>query len=276
MFHQPLTADIGVEKAMKKICPLCNSHRTHTHLMTSDWGIVKCLACTNAWTEPPAPKVKYEEQNFHSGFNYKKLEDLPYQWSKAILMQANLLERYLSPESKILEIGCGEGLFLKELSRRGFNVFGIEPSKSATEQARRCGLNVVQGYFPETRVPGTFDAIFMSHVLEHISDPIVFLKNLNNLTLGGYVLLVQTNWQGLMPRIYGEKWYAWVPQHHYWHFTPKGLQIILKPLNWHPVKVEYSSLSHNNHAISLIAPLIPGLGDQFHLLAQNGKKTAIK
>jgi SAM-dependent methyltransferase len=257
---------------MNKPCKLCGSSRTRKLFKTSSWGIFTCIRCTNAWTEPPAPKVKYEEENFHSGFNYKEVEDLPYQWRNAVLMQANLLERYLSPESKILEIGCGEGLLLKELSRRDFNVFGIEPSKTATEQARRSGLNVVQGYFPETRVPGPFNAIIMSHVLEHIQDPIDLLRNLNNLTLGGYILFVQTNWQGLMPRIYKEKWYAWVPQNHYWHFTPKGLQIILKPFSWYIVKVEYSSLSHNNHAISLIASLIPGLGDQFHLLAQIPEK----
>jgi 2-polyprenyl-3-methyl-5-hydroxy-6-metoxy-1,4-benzoquinol methylase len=235
--------------------------------MTSSWGIFTCIDCTNAWTEPPPPKVKYEEENFHSGFNYKEIKDLPYQWRKAVLMQANLLERYLSPESKILEIGCGEGWFLRELSRRGFNVFGVEPSKTATEYARRSGLNVVQGTFPEIEVPGPFNAIIMSHVLEHIQDPIDLLRKLNNVAPQGYIFLVQTNWQGLMPRIHKEKWYAWVPQQHHWHFTPKGLKMILKPLNWHVAKVEYSSLSHNNNIISLIGSLIHGLGDQFHLVA---------
>ena len=94
-------------------------------------------------------------------------------------------------------------------------MFGIEPSKTASESARQSGLNVIQGYFPDTIVQGLFDAIIMSHVLEHIQEPIGLLKHVSNSARGGYVLLVQTNWRGLMPRIYKEKWYAWVPEHHY-------------------------------------------------------------
>lgn len=253
---------------MRTKCPFCGASEIKVQLKTPNCKIVACLVCTNAWTVPQPGRVKYADENFHQQFSFTRLEDLPSQWKKGALMQVDLLARYLRPQAKILEIGCGVGILLKEFSRRGFDVFGIEPSKTASESARQSGLNVIQGYFPDTIVQGLFDAIIMSHVLEHIQEPIGLLKHVSHLAPGGYVLLVQTNWRGLMPRIYKEKWYAWVPEHHYWHFTPKGFQAILKLFNWRIIKVEYSSLFHHNRIISLFASMIPGFGDQFHLLAK--------
>ena len=255
----------------EKKCRLCGAPNTKILFRSSNWRISFCASCTNAWTVPPPlgrDRINYKEKNFHSGFGFKEVRDMPYQWRKAVLMQARLLEKCLLVDSSILEIGCGEGLFLHELSNRGFIVSGIEPSKTASELARISGLNVIQGYFPDTHIPGSFDAVVISQVLEHVQDPISFLRSSGALVPDGYILMVQTNWKGLMPRLYKEKWYAWVPEQHYWHFTPKGLCMIFKQLNWQIVKLEYSSLSHNNNIISLIAPFIPGFGDQFHLLAK--------
>ena len=244
---------------MKTKCPFCGASEIKIQLKTPNWKIFACLVCTNAWTKPPPigiDQINYEEKNFHSRFGFKEVSDMPYQWRKAVLMQARLVEKYLPIGSSILEIGCGEGLFLRELSKRGFKVSGVEPSKTASEFARISGLNVIQGYFPDTHIPGSFDAVVISQVLEHVPDPISFLRSSGALAPNGYILLVQTNWRGLMPRIYRQHWYAWVPDQHYWHFTPKGLRLIFKELNWQVVKLEYSSLSHNNNIISLIAPFI--------------------
>ena len=226
------------------------------------------MTCTNAWSVPQPGKVEYEEQDFHSKFSFTDIADIPSQWKKGLLMQVTLLAKYLSPQAKILEIGCGEGILLKELNRRGFDTCGIEPSKTASASACESKLNVIQGYFPVTEVSGSFDAVVMSHVLEHIQEPIGLLKHVSKLAPGGYLLLVQTNWRGLMPRLYKNKWYAWVPEHHFWHFTPKGLSMILQSSKWQILEIEYSSLFHDNNIISLFASMIPGLGDQFHLLAK--------
>jgi 2-polyprenyl-3-methyl-5-hydroxy-6-metoxy-1,4-benzoquinol methylase len=169
-----------------------------------------------------------------------------------------------------MEIGCGEGLLLKELSRSGFNVQGIEPSVTASSRARKKGLNVITGYFPDCLSDALFDVVILSHVLEHFADPIVTLELVSRVAPKGYLLLIQTNYKGLIPRWDREKWYAWSPHEHFWHFTPKGLQMIARRLGFCPIACEYSSLIHGSKRIAKltgkIARVFPPAWDQFHLL----------
>lgn len=252
-------------------CPICNSTKTKQLLTLShreQWSIEVCRVCTNAWTVPSPKAISYEYDNFHAQFSFQSVLQLPVQWRKSLLMQAELISHSLSPKARILEIGCGEGLLLSELGQRGFRVTGIEPSKSAGKVARSRGLNVITGYFPHSEVSGPFDAVIMSHVLEHISNPIEVLHQVEKLVPEGKVLLIQTNWQGLVPKLQSRKWYAWLPEQHYWHFTPKGLSSILEnSLSWKVNKVQYSSLEHGNSRLSRISELLPRFCDQFHLLA---------
>lgn len=258
-------------------CPLCGFTKTH-QLFTPDplekWIVEACNRCTNAWTVPPPEYISYENDNFHEQFSVQLTMQLPLQWRKSLSMQVETLSRSLKPGARILEVGCGEGLFLSELAQRGFQVIGIEPSKSAGDIARERGLEVITDYFPHTGVDGPFDAVIMSHVLEHISNPTEVLQQVGKLVPDGKVLLIQTNWQGLIPRLQRRKWYAWVPEQHFWHFTPKGLRIILeKSLGWNVKEVQYSSLEHGNSRASRVSELLSVFCDQFHLLADVPSKT---
>ena len=70
-----------------------------------------------------------------------------------------------------------------------------------------------------------FDCVVMSQVLEHLENPREILAGVAKvLKAGGRLLLVQTHWLGVMPQRYGGKWYAWVPEQHFWHFTPQGIE----------------------------------------------------
>ena len=156
---------------------------------------------------------------------------------------------------------------LGELARRGFQVAGIEPSVTASEVARRNGLDVETGYFPAVCPSDRFAAVVMSHVLEHLFDPREIMRALAQAVPGGYALFVQTNWHGLIPRLYRRRWYAWVPAQHFWHFTPYGLAVLFQPLGWRTITVEYSSLIHRENMVTHFATLAPPWLDQFHLLA---------
>ncbi|HTY96798.1 MAG TPA: class I SAM-dependent methyltransferase [Solirubrobacteraceae bacterium] len=78
--------------------------------------------------------------------------------------------------STVLDVGCGDGALLDELSRRGFGgtLSGLELSSAAVAIARgRPGLERVE-QFDGTHVPSgddEYDLGVLSHVLEHVPDP---------------------------------------------------------------------------------------------------------
>ena len=260
-------------------CPLCNSTRVKQVLTQSEWAIKACQICTNAWTVPAPTIIEYDQADFHGTtvdsddqVCLKTVTDLPDEWRKSVLMQSQLLARHLKPKASVLEIGCSEGILLSEISKLGFDVKGIEPSMAGSKRASRKGLDVVTGYFPNLAITGQFDAVILSHVLEHVSQPFEMLSEvIDKISPKGYLLLVQANYQGAIPKLYKEKWYAWSVHEHYWHFTPEGLKGITRQLKLHTVECEFSSLVHWGRVVKLLqtaAGFIPKIHDQFHLLLQ--------
>lgn len=77
---------------------------------------------------------------------------------------------------RILEIGCGGCLLLAQLKKRGFKVVGIDPSPFAQKEGKKRGIEVIRDFFPSEKIKGKFDLIFHSNVLEHVADPVEFLK----------------------------------------------------------------------------------------------------
>jgi SAM-dependent methyltransferase len=78
----------------------------------------------------------------------------------------------------LIEVGCGKGVFLEKLSRRGYAVTGMDPAYEGANPAIR------KEYFtPAAGVRG--DGLILRHVLEHIQDPYAFLQLLRDSNGGG-------------------------------------------------------------------------------------------
>jgi len=81
-------------------------------------------------------------------------------------------------DSKILEIGFGSGIILKKLTEHGIeNLSGIDPGNHSRVSGLE-NINLVTDFFPSTKIQGKFDLIFSFLVLEHIEDPLEYLKNI--------------------------------------------------------------------------------------------------
>lgn len=104
--------------------------------------------------------------------HYLGLEGKEYfDWQGADgLVQANynrhLWQRHISPTNDVLDFGCGGGFLLEVLSAR--KKVGVEINPHARERACSAGLEV---YETIEQVPGLFDRVITSHVLEHVPHP---------------------------------------------------------------------------------------------------------
>jgi SAM-dependent methyltransferase len=98
--------------------------------------------------------------------------------SKAAHVRA-LLDRAGERPRTIVEIGCGDGSLLVELAKMAEAVDGFELSANAAGYAKQRGVARRVEAFDGEHVPavdGEYDVAVLSHVLEHVPDPLPLLK----------------------------------------------------------------------------------------------------
>lgn len=90
----------------------------------------------------------------------------------------------------VVEIGCGGCYILEKLAGYGLEVMGIDPSPVAALKGAEKGIKVVPDFYPSANATGLFDLILHADVLEHVDDPVGFLKlQRNQLSEGGIVII---------------------------------------------------------------------------------------
>jgi 2-polyprenyl-3-methyl-5-hydroxy-6-metoxy-1,4-benzoquinol methylase len=111
-------------------------------------------------------------------------------------------------KGRFLDVGCGAGLTVALAQDWGWDAMGLEIDPVAVREARRSGLNIVEGTFEQlTQYEQQFDCIMCSHVLEHVHEPRDLLIKLKAaLRPGGELLLTLPNALSGMRRHFGANW----------------------------------------------------------------------
>lgn len=118
---------------------------------------------------------------------------------------------------RLLDVGCGSGAFLQTMRELGWQVSGVEPDAAAARIAREhYGLDVACGTLEEAALPARrFHAITLSHVVEHLPDPIAALRECGRvLQPSGRLIITTPNVESLGRRVFGTSWRGLeVPRH---------------------------------------------------------------
>ena len=166
------------------------------------------------------------------------------------------------PNGPVLDVGCGGALLGRLLKERGYNVFGLDFSKQAAEIGwHQNGVPVATGIFTSAPFPtGTFGAITMFHVLEHLYDPGAYLEAAWHLLKPGGRLIVQVpnaaSWQALLFR---EHWNGFDLPRHLINFRAADIQSLVSQKRFNVLRSKHFSLRDNpaGFASSLAAGLDP-------------------
>jgi SAM-dependent methyltransferase len=148
----------------------------------------------------------------------ERLQDALYVW------RARRLEALIGGKrGRVLDVGCGRGLLLEQLRRRGWEVQGTELSEQSAAYPRDVlGIPVYIGDLADLHLPSEqYDAVVMWHVLEHVPDPAVVLAEVARLLRPGGVFLVAVpNFGSLEARLTRDKWFHLDVPRHLNHYTP--------------------------------------------------------
>ena len=171
------------------------------------YRIVKCGKCSLVFSSPILSPRKMSLLYGESSCNYK--DQIPY-LIKTYFKLVKQIENDLPKNPKVLEVGCGNGFFLKALTDLDFtkNVFGIEPSFKMLLEADSALRNKIKTnvFKPDLFPKNTFDLILCFHTLDHMYDPNEFIRETYAmLKKDGYVIIVVHDTEGLSVKLFGEK-----------------------------------------------------------------------
>jgi len=139
------------------------------------------------------------------------------------------IERFVRP-GRLLEVGSGLGYLLNVARRRGWRVVGLELSQFGAKYARESfQLDVRQQTLEEAAFDGgSFDAVVMRDLIEHVRQPrAVLLEARRVLREGGLLGLSTQNFASVNSRLGGPAWRHLQPEQHLYQFTPDTIRRLL-------------------------------------------------
>lgn len=130
-----------------------------------------------------------------------------------------------TPGNKLLDVGCGNGEFLALARSAGWAVVGVDFDPNAVKVARSHGLDVRQGSVDVLDpTKERFDGITLSHVIEHVHDPLAVLRQCHALLKpGGWIWIETPNIDAQGHARYGANWRGLEPPRHLVLFSRNAL-----------------------------------------------------
>jgi 2-polyprenyl-3-methyl-5-hydroxy-6-metoxy-1,4-benzoquinol methylase len=236
------------------VCPACGGPLTTWRSVPSAepaigparYQLLRCRRCGTAVTVGEAPTELHDTGAYAPG--EPRLARAAAPVLRAFdRRRLSMLAELVPPPARLLDAGAGRGRFVATALAAGYLASGIEPSRRGARAAEAIGAPVRQttieaaGY-----AEGSFEAVTLWHVLEHIDEPGAALARLHSwLQPGGVLLVGVPNLDSVQARIGGERWYHLDVPRHRVHFTPAGIHSLLRAHGLVPVHTHHVLAEHN-------------------------------
>lgn len=226
--------------------------------------IYYCDSCKTTFSFPQVSEIDfydkiYNDSSLHSGYARYKI------YAENIKKQSSPLE-YLSAQeevywavnksiseivdckkdSKILEIGCGMGYLTFALHKAGFNILGLDISQKAIDYAIKMygDFYICADIFEYSKKNSNkFDIVILTEVIEHVTNPIEFLKEIKKLLTDKGKIIVSTPENPLSKYV----WNTDIPPIHQWWFSKESMKFIGDKLQLSSKFVDFSEFYKENY-----------------------------
>ena len=263
------------DKSSRPTCVFCGKDATVSVLKNipkhgKTYSVFECAECRIAITHPfPSDD---ELARLYSCGNYRtgKGKRFGLLIESLIHLGRILKRRRIAKHVKlgrILDIGCGRGLFLNVMRLGGWSVIGTELNEETASYATKVyGLEILPGDLVQYQLPReSLDAININHVLEHLKNPREVLMECRRLLRRGGLLVISVpDFRSLQFSVGKENWFFLDLPFHLFHFTEEGLKDLLKKNGFSIRRVKRLNREYN--PFGWLQTLLNVSGIRFNLL----------
>jgi SAM-dependent methyltransferase len=242
-------------------CPVCSSHRRsyltcgHDYELETcrnEWHFWRCSDCSAIWLDPRPANDTLDviyPQHYYAYAMSEKISSFALK-GKEILdrIKFNKILRHAPSPTSFLDIGCGDGRYLKMLSRRGIpkeRIYGLELSGDAVLRLREEGFQTyTQRVEDFMEIPAaSIDLVTMFHVIEHVADPIHVVKKVVDWLSPGGIFVVETpnidSWDAMLFK--GRWWGGYHIPRHWTLFQADSLRRLLEAAGLDVLHISYET-----------------------------------
>lgn len=203
-------------------------------------NFVMCRRCGLLVQDPPVPSIReiplFYPSNYrnHLYFNHNNIYSIMKRL-QVYSLSGNISHFLTDKKAAILEIGCGSGMLLFMLQKRGFtnlwgNDFSDAPERELSERGILFKKADLDKKFPMDR---RFDMIILNHVIEHLRNPKFVLKSCReHLSPGGKIIVMTPNAASIPSLLFKSKWDGINAPRHFFIFNFRSMDKLKKVLGF--------------------------------------------
>ena len=210
-------------------CLNCHSHDARPlypnvpdrfHGFPGAFSYVACASCELVQLEhiPDNPGEFYAGYRIHAG------DSAVYKFLRRLTIGHCYLEKPGAGKT-LLDIGCGNGFYIKEMAKLGWRPTGYEFDPAyAAELSANIGLPVIAGEIALEGQRGQFDLVTFNFSFEHLDRPTRFLDLVTeSLKPGGEIYISVPNIEGHEAKMFKDRWFHLDPPRHISFFSKQHL-----------------------------------------------------
>jgi 2-polyprenyl-3-methyl-5-hydroxy-6-metoxy-1,4-benzoquinol methylase len=215
------------------ICGYCKEKNSTTLYPTRDFHennftINQCINCSTFFLAP-RPSVDILNQAYSADYYGSTENKFSFPFIEGVLNyvragRSRRVIKTIGKNSKVLDIGCGNGIFLNFLHQNGnCEIHGTEfDSNSSLRASKVKNINLkVGGYNNDNYIDNYFDFVSMVHVFEHLTDPKEIIASVKQkLKPGGVLLISVPNIDSYQSKIFKGNWFHLDPPRHLFLIAP--------------------------------------------------------
>ncbi len=231
-------------------CPVCNSEsrrfigwrggEAHQNGAGVKTAIVRCRDCTHLYPNPMPFPVETLDKVYVDAEEYFHDHALEEKKANALKLVGEF-ETRIGNRGRILDVGCGTGELIWAAKESGWDFEGVDPSSEFISVGKeRLGVEGRVGTLEQARFDdGSFDAVVLSGIIEHLYDPFATFSEVHRvLKPGGWIFFDVPNEDGLYMlagnlymKLMGRDWVVVMaptfPPYHVQGFNPRSLKRLM-------------------------------------------------
>lgn len=210
-------------------CRICGSFERSFLFKKQGFPYHRCLHCSHIYTSPRISAAV--QTQIGVDLDDVDMEDTFLEIQK--IYAASILHhiRARAVGARLLDIGYGRGYLMQLAQAYGFEVYGVDSSTALAEHIRpQFGQHLFQAVMGRDDLPwGQFDVVVMSHIVEHLPDPVATIGQVvDAMNPGGILYLAVPDIESMQFRIFGKKWDVINPIAHFQYFNERSLARLLR------------------------------------------------